>query len=307
MIFSAKEVMYKITSSSSILKPITEDERRKLQQVLTQMLDEVQCACNKVGIPIVLCGGSCLGAVRHKGFIPWDEDIDISIMRKDWDRFKSCFAEILSDKYVLEAPNYDDKDTKYPWGTIYLKGTEMQNLIDINLPYNKGIYIDVFVIENVSNNKFIQYLDAFVASGMKYIANSMLFYKYPSKQMDTYFCATLQSTLYYRCRQFLGFLFSWVSHKTWLKWYDLFIARHKKDTSLVTIPTGTNLYLGEMLKRKVWLPYATASFNGLDVNIPHDAHKYLSKLYGKDYMSIPPIEKQVSHFIVSLKFPQTTK
>lgn len=306
MIFSAKEVMYKITSSSSILKPITEAERRKLQQILTQMLDEVQCACNNVGIPIVLCGGSCLGAVRHKGFIPWDDDLDIAIMRKDWDKLKKCFNDILSNKYVLEAPNYNDKDSKYPWGKIYLKESEMQDVIDINLPYNKGIFIDIFVIENVANNKIIQYFDAFITTLMKYVATSMLLYKYPNKTMDVFFSVNKKSLLYYRLRQLLGFTFSFVTHKKWLKWYDMLASRHK-ETNLTTIPTGTNLYLGEMLNRDTWLPYATAMFNGLEVSIPHDTNTYLTKLYGKDYMTIPPVEKQESHFIVSLKFPTNEK
>ena len=303
MIFSAKEVMLQVASEVSVLKPITTDERCKLQQILTEMLDDVQHACDKIGVQIVLCGGSCLGAVRHQGFIPWDDDLDIAIMREDWDKFKACFNDVMPDKYVLEAPNYDDKDTKYPWAKIYLKGTELQDVIDINLPYNKGIFIDIFVIENVVNNKMTQRFDAFVTATMKYVATSMLLYKYPSHDMDVLFSASMKSLIYYRLRQMLGFTFSFVSHKRWLKWYDLFAARHKKETSLVTIPTGTNLYLGEMLERKTWLPYATAKFNGVDVKIPHDFHKYLSKLYGEDYMTIPPKEKQISHPIVSLRFP----
>lgn len=304
MIFSAKEVMHKIASKSSVLKPITDLERQKLQQVLTGMLDDVQCACDKIGVQIMLCGGSCLGAVRHKGFIPWDDDLDVAIMRKDWDKLKKCFNDILSDKYVLEAPNYDNKDTKYPWGKIYLKESELQDIIDINLPYNKGVFIDIFVIENVEDNKIIQYIDAFVTTFMKYVATSMLLYKYPNNEMNIFFSVSKKSLIYYRMRQLLGWLFSFVTHKTWLKWYDLFVARHKKETRLVTIPTGSKLYMGEMQNRETWLPCAKARFNGLDVCVPHDTNKYLTKLYGEDYMTIPPVEKQESHFIVSLKLPQ---
>lgn len=307
MIFSAKEVMCSIASKSTMLKPVTEDERHKLQQVLTNMLDEVQCVCDKIGVQIVLCGGSCLGAVRHKGFIPWDDDLDIAITRKDWEKFKDCFNGVLSTKYVLEAPNYNNADTKFPWGKIYLKGTEMQEFLDLNLPYNKGIFIDVFVIENVANNKLIRYFDACITTIMKYVATSMLFYRYPNYEMQLFFSTTIKTLLYYRVRQVLGFFFSFVTHKTWLKWYDLFASRHKGETQKVTIPTGTKLYFGEMQNRNVWQPYSKAEFNGLKVNIPHDSHKYLSTLYGKDYMQEPPVEKRISHFVISLSFPSETK
>ncbi len=304
MIFSAKDVMYNVASKSGVLKPISVKERERLQNVLVSMLADVQNASEKMGVEIVLCGGSCLGAVRHKGFIPWDEDVDISIMRADWEIFKAKFEELLGSKYELESPNYGDKDSKYPWSTIYLKGSEMQNLLDINLPYQKGIYIDVFVIENVSESKFIQEIDAFVSASMKYIANSMLFYKYPSKELHDYFCVTFKSAMYYRFRQILGCLFSFVSHKKLLEMYDKFISRHKQSSSKTTIPVGTKLYLGEMLDRRVWLPYKKARFGSLEVNIPQNAHLYLSNLYGSDYMTEPPKEKQVSHFIYSLKFPK---
>lgn len=300
--FSAKEVMHQIASNNNILKKIEDTERKKLQGVLTQMLKDIQQASKRVNVQFALCGGSCLGAVRHQGFIPWDDDVDISMMRKDWELFKCHFKEILGDKYILEAPNYDNKDTKYPWAKIYKKGTVMTDILDLNLPYSKGISIDIFVIENVSNWKITQYFDAIITITMKYIATSMLFYKYPNRLMDQYFCSTVKSTIYYRLRQTLGLLFSFISHKTWCRWYDKFASRHKRESLLTTIPTGINLYIGEMLRRTDWLPYSTAIFEGLEVNVPNNPHKYCAQRYGDNYMEIPPLEKRESHFIVQLSF-----
>lgn len=303
MKFSAKEIMHQVSNKTNVLKEVSETERRKLQKIQLRILIDVQKACKEIGVECVLCGGSCLGAIRHHGFIPWDDDIDISLFRKDWNIFKKHFEDILGDKYVLESPNYGNKDTKYPWSTIYLKNTEMQNLLDVNLPYCKGIYIDVFVIENVPDNKVVQKMDAIVTAGMKYIANSMLFYKYPSNELKTFFSVTFKSRMYYQFRRLLGFSFSFVSHKKFLKWYDKFVSRHSDETEMVTIPTGTHLYLGEMLSRKVWLPYSKAMFCGVEVNLPHLPEKYLTMMYGANYMEIPPVKDRISHFVYSLKFP----
>lgn len=300
--FSAKEVMHQIASKNNLLRKIEEADRKTLQSVLTQMLKDLQQACKKINIQFALCGGSCLGTVRHQGFIPWDDDVDVSMMRKDWELFKCHFEEILGDKYVLEAPNYGNKDTKYPWAKIYKKGTKMTDILDLNLPYNKGISIDIFVIENVHDWKIVQYFDAIITGAMKYIATSMLFYKYPNRLMNQYFRSTTKSVIYYRLRQTLGFLFSFISHKTWCEWYDKFASRHKKESLLTTIPTGSHLYLGEMLPRTSWLPYSKSHFEGIEVNLPNDSHKYCIQMYGANYMKIPPLEKRESHFIVELSF-----
>ena len=299
---SSKDVLHKAALNSDAISVMSPKERTKLQDLLTSMLKDIQKACSLMGVEIVLCGGSCLGAVRHQGFIPWDDDMDISMFREDWDLFKTRFDELLGGKYVLEAPNYNDKDSKYPWSKIYLKGTEYVEVFDINYPYNKGISIDVFVIENVHRLRFVQYFDASIAALFKYVATSMLFYKYPNDLMKQMFSHTFKSKMYFDSRRLLGWFFSCVSHKKWLEWYDKFISRHKEASMMVTIPTGTRLYLGEMLNRNIWLPFSKGVFNGVKVNLPKNPDLYCKNLYGNNYMQIPPVEKREPHPIVKLSF-----
>ena len=89
---------------------------------------------------------------------------------------------------------------------------------------------------------------------------------------------------YYSLRRGLGWQCSVISRKRWLDWYDKFISRHHDSSNMVTIPTGTKLYAGEMLSRDIWLPYSKGQFCGYEVNLPHDVDKYLRNLYGDDYM-----------------------
>lgn len=304
MELNSKKMLHEVSIGvgNGVIKTISDDELIKLQCVLVNMLLDIQNACDKIGVEFVLCGGSCLGAVRHHGFIPWDDDVDISIFREEWEVFKCHFDEFLSEKYILEAPNYKNQDSKYPWAKIYLKGTELVDIFDVNYPYEHGISIDVFVIENVADTKLIRFFDSIISTGIKFVSTSILFYKYPSPFVKKAFSLTLRSRFYYMMRRCLGFVCSLVSHKRWLKWYDLFISRHHNNSAIVTIPTGTRLYSGEMLSRGIWKPFSKVQFCDHEMNIPHNSDKYLSNLYGKNYMQVPPKEKQETHSVLRIKF-----
>ena len=90
---------------SEELYVLTEDERHKLQAHLRKMYKEVERVCDRHGLTIMLADGSLLGAVRHSGFIPWDDDIDLNMPRKDYEEFINNYASELPSNYVVYAPN----------------------------------------------------------------------------------------------------------------------------------------------------------------------------------------------------------
>ena len=183
---SAKEIMNNLALKSNCLMEVDQDMRNHLQDVLVEMMQDIHNVCIKREIGYALVGGSCLGAVRHQGFIPWDDDIDISMLREDWEKFRSCFDEELGEKYVMEAPQYGNKDCKTTWAKVYKKKTVLQEIMDVDTPYEQGIFIDIFFYENVSNNKIIRKIDACLSDFLKGVATSMVFYKYPNELMKQY-------------------------------------------------------------------------------------------------------------------------
>ena len=299
---SAKEIMNNLALKSNCLMEVDQDMRNHLQDVLVEMMQDIHNVCIKRKIGYALVGGSCLGAVRHQGFIPWDDDIDISMLREDWEKFRSCFDEELGEKYVMEAPQYGNKDCKTTWAKVYKKKTVLQEIMDVDTPYEQGIFIDIFFYENVSNNKIIRKIDACLSDFLKGVATSMVFYKYPNELMKQYYGATPQTKRYYNMRRFLGFLFSWMSHKRFCDCYDKFVSRHKTPSEYITAPTGRKNYMGEILQRKWWIPQKQVKFENTEFLVPADSHNYLLTLFGKNYMQLPPVEKREKHFIVKLKF-----
>ena len=83
---------------------LSDEDLKKLQSELLEILVDIKTVCDKHQIDYMLCGGTMLGAIRHKGFIPWDDDVDIMMLRNEYNKFKAVFDEELSEKYVLAEP-----------------------------------------------------------------------------------------------------------------------------------------------------------------------------------------------------------
>lgn len=302
MVKAIKNIMRESGMNSHLIHMITDEELKKLQETLLAMFLDVIEACKQIDIDYTLIGGSVLGAIRHKGFIPWDDDLDIGMTRKDWELFKCHFNSILGDKYALESPNYENRDTKQLLSKIYLKGTEYVMIEEVNMPYHNCIFIDVFIIDSVSENNFVYFFDCLATNVMRLMAITMQEYKYPSPIMKDAMLSSYSTTLYYFVRQIVGFCSSMIiSHKKLSNMFDRFVSRHKQVAKRATAATGLKRYKNETLDSDIWFPFSKGMFCGEEVNLPHDPHRYLTTIYG-DYMQVPPIEKRETHAIVRLKF-----
>ena len=132
-----------------------------VQQVLLEMLKDIDALCRKNGIPYFLNGGSALGAVRHKGFIPWDDDADISMLREDYYRFLEVLKTQCPDKYVYQCFDTDKRyNVLIPGMKIRKKGTYLKevNLLLANkcTGYDgcDGVFVDVFVYDSCTADKW---------------------------------------------------------------------------------------------------------------------------------------------------------
>lgn len=130
---------------------------RQLQLILLDMIKDIDIICRKNNIQYILFSGTALGAVRHQGFIPWDDDLDIAIMREDYDKLIDCLNHDLPKKYVFQCFDNDPRYlAPYPAIKVRLKDTylEEKNVFLKNKCYEcTGVFIDIFVLNYVSENK----------------------------------------------------------------------------------------------------------------------------------------------------------
>lgn len=133
---------------------------RDVQLVLLNMLKDIDELCKRHNITYWLIGGSALGAVRHKGFIPWDDDADVGMMREDYERFLNVAHELGEDYIVHSFEEYKEYNVLVPPMKIRKKGTyceEKNILLKNKCKDSDGLFIDVFILDYVSENKVVDF------------------------------------------------------------------------------------------------------------------------------------------------------
>ena len=134
---------------------------KKLHKVEIEILDEIVRICKKHNIKYSLFAGTMLGAVRHAGFIPWDDDIDVGMLRSDYEKFIKIAHEELDSKFSLDCFEYNKK---YHLGFAKIKknGTIFDEEASHHMDNHKGIFVDVFPVDNVYDNIKRSYINAVI-------------------------------------------------------------------------------------------------------------------------------------------------
>ena len=287
-----------ILQSGITVRELSPEDLISLKKVFIDMFIDIYRACQKHGIHVMLSGGCCLGAVRHNGFIPWDDDMDIMLMRNDYKRLPKILFTEYGNKYQCVGPNIS-KNTDMPFMHIEKTGTLLRSIYD-KPNQETPIFIDAFPIDNIPDNKLIRYFNAFVADGLYYIALCIKYYNYRECPFTRILYSTKEGKKEIKRRLFIGRICSIVtSHTKLFNLYDKFISRHSNTTKEVGVPCSRR-YLREIYPRNIFFPTLNYPFENIIAPIPQNFDTYLTVLYG-DYMKIPPLEKREKHYIIDLK------
>lgn len=297
---SYKQLLNEWAQHTDVLHAMTPEEMVSLRKALLEMYKDIARVCSENGLTVMLGGGSCLGAIRHQGFIPWDDDLDLNMARPDYNKFIKLLEQgALGEKYEFAYPNGKIHNSS-AFLKIYKKNTKLVSFGSENAKYPLGIFIDIFPLEGVSSSCFVRLLKGTIANGMRLIANCVTEVGMKSKSVSEAEKSYPELKAMARKRSLIGHLFSFTSYRKWTFWYDRFVA-NEDMTGLVGAPTGRKLYNGEIHDHSVFFPVAKATFEGIEVNVPGKTEEYLICLYGRNYMQLPPIEKRESHFVVEFK------
>lgn len=278
---------------------LSDKQLKRLQNELLSMLVDVKTVCDKYGIDYMLCGGTTLGAIRHQGFIPWDDDVDLMMLRSEYVKFKELFNKEYSDRYMivepLSDPRYFSKMVK-----IFKKGTTFIEIPTAGTGGPDMIFVDLFLIENVPNPGLKRKMKAIVYDTAFKAASVCLDFRYPSPPILEKSRSDRELKQYYSFRRLAGFFFSvFGSLRFYLKICER-LANQKEETDWLGIPSDSG-YLDRIYPRELFTTLTDADFCSYKMKVPQDWDMYLRCEYG-DYMQIPPPEKREVHSAYKIDF-----
>lgn len=255
---------------------------RKLQQAILIIMDEIHRICQEHNITYSICGGTLLGAVRHEGFIPWDDDLDIMMIRSEYERFISiCKKELSTEKFYLQTQDTDEYYA-FAFAKIQLKGTLFLEEWALNVDIPKGIFVDIFPLDNLPVRKklFLK---------VNHVLKNMLWVKcgYGTREH--------QKRISYWIIQLISFPISIKRIKNIR--FKLITTYNKGITGQYFSSDYPNvIYYTEWFLQMKLYNFENRNYFGIC-----KAQEYLTDQYG-NYRELPPIEERRSHSVCDIDF-----
>ncbi len=252
-----------------------------VHKVLLGMMKDIDAICRKHNIPYFLTAGTCLGAVRHNGFIPWDDDADIAMMREDYDRFVQVMKqELPNENYYFQCIDTHKKyNVLIPAMKIRKKGTyvkEVNTLLENRCEDGDGIFVDVFIVDYMSKHKWIDLpcrLFSYVFMVFIVLLDNLRLNPYRLKKLFVAY-----SRFYSRCNKnsgYIGYDLNWVFNSPFKP------IIFKKD----------DVY-----------PLKEHVFEDANFYVPNHTKSYLDAAIAPSHMTPPPLEKRKPKHIVDISF-----
>ena len=258
-----------------------------VHNILLEYLLYIDKICKKHNIKYFLAGGTLLGAVRHHGFIPWDDDADVMMLREDYDRFLEVIKDELPENVFLQIPGTDPLNHQ-PFIKLRLDDTVFATKFTSKFPeMHNGIFIDILAHDKTSDSRIGQKKHIF----MTLLTRSMVFNKWGNTSI------TLGGRHPVLCRA-ATFLKNHLPMRFLEKRMFNTLEKYKnKDTDFLYDGMGRNLRRGVFPKK--WLDEAVLmDFEGYKFPVPKDYDEYLTWLYGNYMEMVPVSERRTSHSIV---------
>lgn len=256
-----------------------------LQKVILEIIGDIDKLCLDNGIEYYLLGGSAIGAIRHKGFIPWDDDLDIIMTPENYDKFiRVCQSQLDTNKYYLQK-GYVDWPLMY--SKIKLLGTRFEEPSGYSdSPEHMGIFVDVFRLEKVSNSRI--------------------------GQLWQYICAKILLTYCIHKRGFdekqsifkeiiMAFSFPLKNKRVYNFFKNQMEKYNNQETNFYGFFSGRYRYKQSIYRKELYQNSIRVPFEGIMLPVPEKYDELLRQVFG-DYLTPPPIKEQVGLHLKGVSF-----
>ncbi len=262
---------------------------RQLQLTELELLQEADRIAKKFHIAYCIIAGTMLGAVRHGGFIPWDDDVDIAMLRSEYERFReACKKELDPSKFYFQDHTVTE-GFRWGYGKLRRRGSLFLREHQEHMPYEQGIFMDVFPLDPVPENRLgrsLKNLECF-------LVRKLLWARVGKKADWNPFRRLVYAAL------------DRVPEKRILEYYDGMIERSKSCRSswvrILMFPTPNEAY---GYQARWYQGGEDILFEGKPFPGVKDADEYLRFKFG-DYMTLPPPEKRKVHPVSAFALPDT--
>lgn len=259
------------------MKPLLLNE---LKQIQLDILENIHEFCELNNIKYSLACGTMLGAVRHEGYIPWDDDIDICLLRRDYNKLITLFPDVYNGAYKISSIENDDC-----WERPYAKAYDIRTLLKEDSSCSKtiGINIDIFPIDNVPDNynKWVLY------NKVRMLFQRLLEVKFFKVKVSRAFYKNVLLVI-------LKILLVFTSRRKLACHISKFSQKYNQCDSKYVFENVQGIRLKKPFRRSIFDEIIDVRFENKTFKGFKNYHEYLSNVYG-DYMTLPPIEKRISY------------
>ncbi|GAB6091620.1 LicD family protein [Spirochaeta dissipatitropha] len=247
-----------------------------IQKLGMKILSEIDRLCAQNNINYFLVCGSALGAYRNNAFIPWDDDIDIGMLRTDLEKFREAVGQMSSD-FLYQSYSVN-KNCPYIFDKIRCRDTIYSTSYSMKYSEEQGIFLDIFIYDNTFNSRLFQRI---------HVKLLLLFKTIYKKRLSL----TRSKKKKHNVKNKILLLFPLSFYRNIFDFF-LTICRNKKNAKFVVDGVGMNLAKGPFPKQMLE-DTSVVKFEDMQVNVPGRTEEYLSMLYGKSFMTPPPLSERV--------------